>query len=201
MAGDETPRTQAPRADTPPEITAGSLHLRAWADTDDDADVIVAAYQDAAMRAWLPFGFTIGDKPAARRWIAERASLWEYGHRVSYAICDSTTGAVLGSVELRDLSLSDQCTASYWVLPEHRGVGVAPRALGVASRWALAPRRQGGLGQHRIMLTHAVGNHASCRVADKAGFPLEGVMRASRRYADGQYHDEHLHARLDTDTF
>ena len=43
---------------------------------------------------------------------------------------------------------------------------------------------------------HAVANPASCRVAEKAGFRLEGVLAQSHRYGDGVYHDEHLHARL-----
>jgi RimJ/RimL family protein N-acetyltransferase len=44
-----------------------------------------------------------------------------------------------------------------------------------------------------------VANPASCRVAEKAGFRLEGTMRASFRAEDGQRYDEHLHARLATD--
>lgn len=31
------------------------------------------------------------------------------------------------------------------------------------------------------------------------GFLLEGTLRESYRYADGRFHDEHLHARLATD--
>jgi RimJ/RimL family protein N-acetyltransferase len=44
-----------------------------------------------------------------------------------------------------------------------------------------------------------VENAASCGVARKAGFLLEGTLRESYRYADGRFHDEHLHARLATD--
>ena len=49
------------------------------------------------------------------------------------------------------------------------------------------------------LIGHAVENEASCRVAQKAGFALEGITRKSWRYADGNLHDEHLHARLRTD--
>lgn len=183
--------------DDQPEITAGRLHLRPWA--RDDAPVLIAAHQDPVMRAWLPHGFDIADEATALRWITERVTLWEYGHRASFAICDSTSGEILGAVEIRDLSFAEQCTVSYWVLPEHRGHGIAPHGLAAVSRWCFAAKDLGGLGQHRMTLTHALANHASCRVAEKAGFPFEGTMRASRRYSDGAYHDEHLHARLDTD--
>ena len=40
---------------------------------------------------------------------------------------------------------------------------------------------------------------SSCRVAEIAGFGLEGRLRQSYRYPDGVYHDEHLHARLASD--
>ena len=51
------------------------------------------------------------------------------------------------------------------------------------------------VGLHRIELHHATGNAASCRVADKAGYALEGTMRQRTLHADG-WHDMHLHARL-----
>ncbi|WP_223884412.1 GNAT family N-acetyltransferase [Micromonospora craniellae] len=42
-------------------------------------------------------------------------------------------------------------------------------------------------------------NPASCRVAERAGYPVEGTLRESHRYGDGRRYDEHLHARLATD--
>jgi RimJ/RimL family protein N-acetyltransferase len=51
---------------------------------------------------------------------------------------------------------------------------------------------------HRVELGHAVANTASCRVAEKAGFRLEGTLREANRIAEG-FADEHLHARLATD--
>ena len=82
----------------------------------------------------------------------------------------------------------------YWVAPWARGVGLAGRAVTAAAAYAF-----GELSLHRLYLFHAVDNPGSCRVADAAGFPLEGVLRQSYRYRNGEYHDEHLHARLATD--
>ena len=44
---------------------------------------------------------------------------------------------------------------------------------------------------------HSTANAASCRVAEKAGFAPEGVLRQSVRHLDG-WHDMHLHARVAT---
>ena len=48
---------------------------------------------------------------------------------------------------------------------------------------------------------HALGHTASCRIAQRCGFPYEGTLRdamweAGRRDA---FRDEHLHARIATD--
>jgi RimJ/RimL family protein N-acetyltransferase len=66
---------------------------------------------------------------------------------------------------------------------------VAVRAVDVLMRWCFDE-----LGLVRVRLEHSTLNQQSCRVATKAGFPLEGTQRASMRHADG-WHDAHLHAR------
>jgi RimJ/RimL family protein N-acetyltransferase len=55
------------------------------------------------------------------------------------------------------------------------------------------------LDLHRVTLYHAVDNEASCRVAVRAGFQLEGRLRQGYRYGDGTYHDEHVHGLLAAD--
>jgi hypothetical protein len=81
-----------------------------------------------------------------------------------------------------------ECT--YWVLPAARGRGVATGATVAMARWALHD-----LGLHRLELRHATANPASCRVAARAGFGLEGTLRGAMQHPDG-WHDMHLHARL-----
>ncbi|MBT2508354.1 GNAT family N-acetyltransferase [Streptomyces sp. ISL-98] len=68
-----------------------------------------------------------------------------------------------------------QC--AYWVLPNARGQGVAPRALTRLSNWALDEA-----GFHRLELVHSDRNEASCRVAANSGFELEGVRRSAHLY-------------------
>ncbi|MEU2627438.1 GNAT family N-acetyltransferase [Kitasatospora sp. NPDC007106] len=124
---------------------------------------------------------------------------WILGHAdggsgdvAGFAVLDAATAALLGTVGLYWPNRADgQAAIGYRLLPEARGRGVATRGTAAAARWAFATA-----GARRIELCHAVGNTASCRVADRCGFPLEGTLRASHRYGDGRHHDEHLHARL-----
>ena len=62
----------------------------------------------------------------------------------------------------------------YWVSAAARGRGIAPRALEAVSRWALGP--QSPLPLERLDLIHALGNRASCRVADKCTHASNSVL-------------------------
>ncbi|MEU7002576.1 GNAT family protein [Nonomuraea sp. NPDC046570] len=85
-----------------------------------------------------------------------------------------------------DMDFDDGIAAcAYWVLPAARGTGVASRALTAVSAWALEE-----IGFHRLELDHSTRNHASCRVAAKAGFLLEGTKRSAAVHGDGR-HDMH----------
>ncbi len=79
---------------------------------------------------------------------------------------------------------------TYWTLPAFRGAGTATNAGAAAARWALED-----LGLHRLEIHHSTQNETSCRVAERAGFELEGAMRSALLHEDG-WHDMHVHARV-----
>jgi RimJ/RimL family protein N-acetyltransferase len=111
------------------------------------------------------------------------------GQSVVWAVEED--GVLAGSLEVRGINTTDWfASVAYWVLPERRGQGIAPRALRAATTYAFEV-----LGLHRVRLQHALGNTASCRVAEKAGFALESVQRESFLLAEG-FVDEHEHVRV-----
>jgi RimJ/RimL family protein N-acetyltransferase len=174
----------------PFSLSAPGIVLRPW--RADDAAEVLAALRDPAVAMWNPADRPAPDLAFAREWLAYRGD-WSDPDHVSFAVvADTDPGPVLGSVSLFKIDrVHDNAEIGYWTAPAARGRGVAPIALDLLTRWALAP---GGL--HRVQLYHAVDNPASCRVAEKAGFRLEGTLRESFRYGDGALHDEHLHARV-----
>lgn len=184
----------------PVHLSAGRLYLRPTEPADEPA--IAAALRDPGIGRWNT-GVSIARAPESERaamWLRVREQGWASGAAANFAILDATTGAFLGSVGVRDINrLPDQALAGYWTVPEARGQGIAPQALEAVARWAFAPHPSGGLGLHRITLDHALENTGSCRVAEKAGFRLEGTMRGSFLAFDEQRYDSHLHARLATD--
>ena len=101
------------------------------------------------------------------------------------------TRALLGRIALRGFDFDDGTAGTaYWVRPAARRAGVATRAVTALSDWA--PRE---IGFHRLELDHSTRNHASCRVAAKSGYLLEGTKRSAAVHDDGR-HDMHLHARV-----
>jgi [ribosomal protein S5]-alanine N-acetyltransferase len=147
------------------------------------------AYQDEAIQRWHVQ--RAGSLAEAREWIAGWQGGWVAETGVHWAVADADSGVLLGRAALKHLKFSDgTAEVAYWTVPAARGKGVCPRAVDAMASWAF-----GVAGFHRLDLQHAVGNTASCRVAEKAGFAVEGVRRSAWLLADGR-HDVHAHARL-----
>jgi len=184
----------------PVHLSAGRLYLRPLVPADEPA--VAAALGDPGVMRWNA-GLAILSAPEAERgamWLRVRERGWATGDSAHFAIADATTGELLGSAGIRDIHrVPQQALASYWIAPAARGRGVAAQALDVICRWGFGTLDAGGLGLHRIALDHALVNVASCRVAEKAGFALEGTMRGSFIDYEGDRHDSHLHARLASD--
>lgn len=181
---------QAPVVDTV-EITAERLHLRPWGPAD--AAVVLRAFQDPMVQRWthLPQPYT---EVHARSYVTNTAPRgWVTGDDLPFAVCDSTTGDVLAHVSSRAVEPGVRAVG-YWALPEARGQGVVTAALVVLCRWSFAE-----LGVQRLSWRAAVGNVASRRVAERAGFTVEGVARRALLGRDGAAVDAWVGARLPGD--
>ncbi|WP_330341046.1 GNAT family N-acetyltransferase [Streptomyces sp. NBC_00557] len=170
--------------------TGDGLLLRPW--QAKDAPAVYAAFQDPLMHQWH---IRSADSEAeAAGWIVQWQSGWKDEREAHWAVTAADTGDLLGRVALRRILLGDGCAeVAYWTVARARGRGVAVRAATALSRWALDE-----IGLHRLELSHATANRASCRVAVKAGFAAEGTRRSALLHADG-WHDMHLHARVQGD--
>ena len=173
-----------------PRLDGDGLSLRPWQDGDWPA--VHRAYADPDIRRWH---MAVLDEDEARGWAEHRNARWRHRTGVDWAIVDGGAGGpVLGRIAIRRFELNQALgEVAYWVLPEARGAGVTARALEAVCAWAFARK-----GLHRLELMHSAGNPASCRVAERSGFVLEGVKRRELRHTDG-WHDMHLHARLADD--
>jgi ribosomal-protein-alanine N-acetyltransferase len=167
-----------------PDVTVDELVLRPWRVSDVPA--VVEAYRDPAIQRWHVRSMS---ETEATTWVLAWADRWAAETAASWAV--TVDGVLVGRMGLRVLDLAEgHGDVAYWVLPAGRGRGVAPRALAAVTEWMFTH-----VGLHRISLEHSTSNEASCRVATKAGYAVEGTKLSSGLHADG-WHDMHLHARL-----
>jgi len=144
-------------------LTDRVVTLRPWRESDAAA-IVECVNGEPEIARWLdriPQPYSLED---ARAYIAGMGE-------ESFAITDAETGRVLGSIGFGPLE-DGVGEVGYWVRGDVRGCGIATRALVLLSRWAL--RLQ---GVARIQLRADVENSPSRRVAERAGFQLEGVLR------------------------
>ncbi|MEX0673410.1 MAG: GNAT family protein [Gaiellaceae bacterium] len=154
----------------------GRVTIRPWRRRDVDAlvrrisDPLVASFLDQ-----VPYPYTEAD---ARAWFALADERWRAGTMAAYAIeLEGFEGPVGGvGVHFFDGLEAGAAEIGYWVAEEARGRGVATAATRLAAAWAF--ESHGDLV--RLQLRADVENVASNRVAEKAGFTREGVLRASR---------------------
>src|SRR6476646_8217657 len=130
----------------PITVRGESLLLRAI--TPADAPAVDAAAADPEIRLYNPI-----TKPGLE-WCAERAD-WSGGEHASWAIADpDDSGPLLGSVSLHKIDLDQgDCEVGFFVVPAHRGRGLAGAALRAATAFAFTE-----LDLRRVELFHALEN-------------------------------------------
>jgi [ribosomal protein S5]-alanine N-acetyltransferase len=177
----------------------GAVRLRPW--RDDDLEPVLRAYQDPDIIRWIT-QVSHPDHSYVRTWLRERQAGWAKGNLIGWAIVADGNGsapggqALLGSVALRRFDHARRkpppfhADVTYWIVPGFRGYGLATRAAAAAARWAWSAHRV-----HRVQLRHELSNTGSCRVAEKAGFELEGTLRRDF-WTPGGWVDVHMHAFL-----
>ncbi|MEV0256096.1 GNAT family N-acetyltransferase [Streptomyces sp. NPDC050732] len=171
-------------------VAGGGLVVRPWA--VEDAPAVYEAFQDPEIQRW--HARVADSESEVRGWMEGWRKAWADERDAYWAVADAGTDEVLGRVALRCIVLGDgQAEVAYWTMPSARGLGIAPRAVTALSDWAFDE-----VGLHRLELTHSTANEASCRVALKTGFAVEGTKRSALLHEDG-WHDMHLHARIRDD--
>jgi [ribosomal protein S5]-alanine N-acetyltransferase len=181
-----------------PTLTVATPRLQVRPLVSDDAPPVAEIFADKQTRRWLPVSEEPGDVtperssaagdgaggvPDALAWCTEVAA----GRRVRgagdhYGMIRREDEAVVGCLWTKHTDWTAKITEiAYAVAPQARGFGLAAEAVdGLAIALILEHAFQ------RIELRVAPGNVASRRVAEKAGFTYEGLLRNAGRVHSGR---------------
>jgi RimJ/RimL family protein N-acetyltransferase len=152
-----------------PRLEDDAIVLRRW-DERDIEDSVVACSDPEVIR-WIPRIPTPYGEQDAREFLALADDGWEEDRSFSFAITERASGRTVGSIGVTVSGAIGE--VGYFVFDGYRRLGIGERALKLVSRWALDE-----LALARLQLTVMIGNVASARLAEKAGFKREGILRA-----------------------
>jgi RimJ/RimL family protein N-acetyltransferase len=155
-------------------VRTGELLLRL--PTEADVDTIAPAFRDPEVGGEA--GLPPVDAAALRLMLREQLPwLRDRGLLAPYVIEDTDAGTILGGANLRLFDpMRDTVELGYWLFVEARGRGVATRAV-----CALVEDSH-SRGINRVEAHVRIGNVASERVLERAGFEREGVKRRLLRH-------------------
>ncbi|MEU2182024.1 GNAT family N-acetyltransferase [Streptomyces thermolilacinus] len=157
----------------PVTLTSRRLLLRPF--TPDDAEEVRAAVQDPQIKRWIPLPDPYGIADArdfVRRYVPDA---WRDDTEYTFSVRPrgQANGPLLASVSLHH-PRAGTWEVGFYTVREHRGNGYATEATRTVAHWAFT-----ALGCTRLEWRAEVGNTASRLVAEKAGFTLEGTLRAA----------------------
>jgi len=164
-----------PRILLPAEpLIDGDTALRQW--RDSDLPGLVQACQDREIVRWtrVPAAYSEAD---ARAYLRQRYDAAFAGLTAPFAVVHAHGHQLLGSISLMRFSWEHaRGEVGYWLAAAGRGEGHATRAVGLICAWGFS-----ALGLERIDLMAATENPASQRVAQRAGFTRDAVLRSYLR--------------------
>ena len=143
----------------------------------DAGDAFAAV--DQVVQRWMPWslGYT---REKALDWCAKEA-FRDPLREVNYAIVPDHTARFAGVIGIGRADWeTGVAETGYWIGPADRRHGYVTEALREVARYAF------GLGLYRLELLAATDNRASQRVAERAGFTREGVLRRARQVPGGR---------------
>jgi ribosomal-protein-serine acetyltransferase len=168
----------------PIELLGKGLTLRN--PVEADAPLVAEAVRRSLpeLAPWMPWAVSDYDSEMAEKWIRG-----EFGDLYRFLMVDDD-GGVAGTCGLNRIDeLNRSANLGYWVHSGRTGRGHATEATRLLARFGLD--QVAGPAYRRLEVAMSTKNHASRRVAEKAGATFEGTLRQALLLRD-EYHDAHI---------
>ena len=182
--------------DVPERIETPRLVLRAPRPGDGAAlNAAVCASIDA-LRPWMPWAGAAPTPAQSEAWCRTMAARFALREELTLLIferlADGGAGALAGCSGLHHIDWTvPRFEIGYWRRTDRGGRGYVTEAVLALDRLAFER-----LGARRVEIRTDSRNERSARVALRAGFRLEGVLRNASLGADGTPRDTSVYARV-----
>lgn len=170
------------------ELSDGVLALRPIG--PDDWPVMLDESNNDESRRWALTPEPLSEADARRR-AAGAARDWRSGAGAAFVMVDVATGESAGTIKVSRLGPPGVGLIGYGVVPAWRGRGYTTRALELVAAWVFAETPIA-----RLELGHKIGNVASGKAAERAGWVREGHLARRLVNVDGTYSDEYYYGRV-----
>lgn len=158
-----------------------------------DARAVLAAIHETFedLHAWLPWAEQMPTLADQRAHVRESRRRFEAREEFTLYLFEREGGAFVGGSGLHRIDWSvPRFELGYWVRASRHGLGYAREAAS-----ALAAAAFEHLGAARVEIRADPENARSRRVAEAAGFELEGILRREGRHL-GSLRDTAVYARI-----
>ena len=183
---------QALLLDIPESLETSRLWLRATRAGAGAAANEAVRESHAELRPWMPWAREVPSAEESEKHCVEMQAKWLSREILDFCFVRKSDGVLIGKGGLHTIDWTvPKMQIGYWIRTSCAGQGYATEAT--AGLVALACDR---LAARRLEITSDARNSPSRRVAEKSGFKLEGILRQSRRGADGELADACMYARV-----
>lgn len=162
-----------PIPDLPFPILTPRLLIRPPAPGDGRAHYEAVAESIDGLRPWLPWTRREIGVEASEAGCREARALFEKREDLRLFLFERASGRFVGGSGLHRVDWEHRIfEIGYWVRKSRAGRGCATEAANAIARYAFA-----ALGARRVSIHCNASNAASRAVAERLGFPLEGILR------------------------
>jgi RimJ/RimL family protein N-acetyltransferase len=145
----------------------------------------------AQLLPWMPWARTETALEDCETNCREMQAKWHAREEIDFCIHRRADGHFVGRCGLHTIDWTiPRLEIGYWIRASCMGQGFATEAVTALAQFACEQ-----FGARRLEITSDARNLASRRVAEKAGFTLEGVRRQARRDPSGALADSCMYAR------
>jgi len=183
------------REDIPQAFESERLDIRC--PRQGDAALVHAAVVESfnEIQPWLPWAKSLPTIDEFVKTEREAREKYERGEDLRFNLFLKGTDTHIGGSGLHRIDWSvPRFEIGYWLRTSMTGHGYISEAVRRVSAFAFDE-----LGAQRVEIRMSTRNVKSRRVAERAGFPIESVMRKEGRENDGSLRDSCIYAKIAPD--